>query len=118
MDSAVLKKRLSTYRTEGGRLTRVNDELLIDILKAWEVWGGSSRDFYQGLGISKQQLGCMIKKAKKLSKQGVMGDFKEIKLDSLVSATPGYAMELCWDSGRVIRFFHVDHLVDFLKKVA
>lgn len=122
MDSIVLKKRLSTYRTDGGRLTKVGDEVLVDILRAWESWTGTSKEFYQSLSLSKQQLAIMIKKGKKLLKSGNFsgGEFKEIKLDSLVSgvSTMVGVIEIVWDQGKVIRFSAVDQLVDFLKKVA
>ena len=40
MDNTTLKKRLSTYKSEGGHLKNVSDELLMDILQAWEAWMG------------------------------------------------------------------------------
>ena len=122
MDPIVLKKRLSSFRTDKGTLTKVNDDLLVDLLRAWEVWTGSAKDFYAGLGITKQQLGVFIKKAKKLAKSGNYGtgEFKEIKLDSLVTGAGSMVgpIEVSWDSGKVIRFSQVEQLVDFLKKVA
>ena len=36
MDLEVLKKKLSSFKGEGGRVTRVSDELLLEILSAWE----------------------------------------------------------------------------------
>lgn len=122
MDLAILKKRLSSFKTDGGHFTKINDDLLVDILRAWEGWTGNSKEFYQGLGLSYQQLGNVIKKGKKLSKRGNYGsgEFKEIKLDSL--AGPAGAMvgpiEVSWEKGKVIRFAQVEQLVDFLKKVA
>lgn len=123
MENVILKKRLSTFRNDKGRLVRVSDELLIDILRAWETWTGSGKDFYTGLGVSKQTLGCFIKKAKKLSREGRLadsGEFKEIALDvaSAVMPAVGGGIELAWDQGKVIRFSQVEQLVDFLKKVA
>jgi hypothetical protein len=38
MDLEILKKKLSSYRREGGRVTKVSDELLLEILGAWENW--------------------------------------------------------------------------------
>jgi hypothetical protein len=120
MDNIVLKKRLSSFRTEKGSLTRVSDDLVVDILRAWEAWTGSSKEFYQGLGLTKQQLGVVIRKGKKLSKSGRYGsgEFKEIKLDGLVSVSSSMPIEVSWDQGKVIRFSQVEVLVDFLKKVA
>ena len=122
MDNIVLKKRLSTFKTDGGRFSKVSDDLLVDILRAWESWAGNSKEFYQSLGVSKDQLAPMIKKGKKLSKKGNYGsgEFKELKLDSLVSASSTMVgpIEVSWDKGKMIRFSQVDALVDFLKKVA
>lgn len=120
MDNIVLKKRLSSFRTGKGSLTKISDDLLVDILRAWEAWTGSPKDFCQSLGVTSQQLGVVIKKGRKLSKRGHYGsgEFKEIKLDGLVSAPSTMPIEVGWDKGRVIRFSQVDELVDFLKKVA
>jgi hypothetical protein len=122
MDLSILKKRLSSFKTKGGSFTKVSDDLLVDILRAWESWAGSSKDLYQGLGIKSYQLGSFIKKGKKLSKKGNYGsgEFKELQLDTLVSGSPamGSAIEVNWDNGKVIRFSQVEQLVDFLKKVA
>ena len=118
----VLRKRLSSFRTENGRLTRISDDLLVDILRAWEAWTGSAKEFYVGLGLNKDQLAPIIKKGKKLSKSGHYGsgEFKEVKLDGLIQGGSAMAgpIEVSWDKGKVIRFSQVDALVDFLKKVA
>jgi len=53
MDSVVLKKRLSTFRSKTGQLRGISDDLVVDLLRAWESWSGSSKEFYQSLGISK-----------------------------------------------------------------
>jgi len=119
-DNIVLKKRLSSFRTDKGRLIRISDDLLVDILRAWEAWTGTAKDFCISLGLNKDQIGPMIKKAKKLAKSGAYGsgEFKEIKLDGLVGASSGMPIEVSWDKGKVIRFSQVEALVDFLKKVA
>lgn len=119
MDMIVMKKRLSTFRTEGGKLRNVSDEVLLDLLRSWESWTGKAKEFYGGLGVSKQSMANMIKKAKKLSRNGVGGEFKEINFESIVGPSSGVvAIEVSWDSGKVIRFPSVDQLIDFLKKVA
>lgn len=121
MDNGVLKKRLSSFKTEGGRFSKIGDDLLVDLLRGWEAWTGSSREFYQGLGLSRQQLGNMIRKGKRLSKSGNYGngEFKEIKLDSLIGGSSAMVgpIEVSWEQGKVIRFSQVEQLVDFLKKV-
>jgi hypothetical protein len=124
MDNAILKKRLSTFRSEKGTITKVHDELLVDILTAWESWTGTAKNFHVGLGLSKTQLGGLMGKAKKLRREGKFpeNEFKEIKVEpaeggSGFSGAP-CGIELCWDAGKVIRFSQVEQLVDFLKKVA
>ena len=120
MDLMILKKRLSTFRTDSGRIQNVSDELLLDILRAWESWTGKAKEFYVGLGLSKQSMSNMIRKAKKLSRDGAGSEFREVNIESMIGSAPGgiVAIEVAWDSGKVIRFPSVDQLIDFLKKVA
>lgn len=122
MDNAILKKRLSTFKSDSGSVTRVSDEVLIDLLRAWEQWGGTAKEFHSSLSLSKSQLGGLMGKAKKLCRDGniVLGDFKEVKLDGLLPSgtIPCSGIELTWEQGKVIRFPQVDSLIDFLKKVA
>lgn len=125
MDVAVLKKRLNTFKTGGGKITKVSDEVIMELLRAWEQWSGTSADLYRELGLSKMQMVTLIKKAKKLVKTGAVfpeSDFKEIKLDpgtgQIQELGPCQGVELIWKDGRIIRFSQVDLLVDFLKKAA
>lgn len=121
MDNAILKKRLSTFRSEGGKLTRVSDELLVDILRSWESWSGTAKDFYTDLGLSKMQLGGLMSKAKKICRDGFpQSEFKEIKVESQGTGfgVGSCCIEMSWEHGKVIRFSEVSQLVDFLKKVA
>jgi hypothetical protein len=126
MDLEILKKRISSYRTPKGRLTRVPDELLIDILMAWEQWTGPGTGFYSALGADHRKMAGLIGRAKKLKREGHFPEeaFKEIKLQespsNLTSLTSGpcQGVEILWDNGKLIRFQQVEQLVDFLKKVA
>lgn len=120
MDLMILKKRLSTFLTDKGRLKNVSDELLLDILRAWESWTGKAKEFYGGLGVSKQSMSNMIRKAKRLSRDGAGSEFKEMNIESILGLPPGGSngIEVTWEHGKVIRFPSVDHLIDFLKKVA
>jgi hypothetical protein len=121
MDLAILKKKISTYRTEKGLLRKVPDELLMEILQAWESWSGPGSGFYAELGVDHRKMASLLGKAKKLKREGhfPVEEFKEIK----VSEGPGLSgpcqgIEISWDNGKLIRFPAVDQLVEFLKKVA
>ena len=81
MDLAVLKKKLSSYKTDGGYVKNVSGDLLVEILLAWESWTGPSKGFYTGLGINGKSGARMIGEAKKLKREGFATDgFKEIKV--------------------------------------
>ena len=72
MDLTILKKKLSTFRTEKERITKVSDELLLDILKAWEEWAGPGSGFYSALGADHRKMASLIGRAKKLRREGFM----------------------------------------------
>lgn len=123
MDLEILKKRLSSYRTPKGRITRVPDELLVDLLVAWEQWTGPAAGFYSALGADHRKMAGLIGRAKKLKREGFFPEeaFKEIKVsDPLTTPTGGpcQGIEIVWDNGKLIRFQQVEYLIDFLKKVA
>ena len=124
MDLEILKKKISTFRTEGGLVRGVSDELLLEMLHAWEQWIGPAQDFARTIGLNRKAIPKLIGKAKKLKREGFpSGDFKEIHLEdasapAVGGGSPCTGIELCWNEGRVIRFPQVDQLVEFLKKVA
>lgn len=122
MDNTVLKKRLNTFKSGKGTLRQVSDEVVMEVLRSWENWPGSAADLYRDLGLSKMQMVTMIQKAKRLVKSGVVteSEFKEIQTGMIPGATvtASGSIELAWDQGKVIRFAHVEQLIDFLKKVA
>src|ERR1700677_4786635 len=95
MDNAVLKKRLNNFKSAKGYLTKVSDEVVIDVLRTWENWPGNSADLYRDLGLNKMQIVTMIQKVKRLIKNGVVteSEFREVRLpgtasDAGVSGTP------------------------------
>ena len=45
MDLEVLNKKIGTFRGEGGRVRKVSDELLMEILSAWENYKGPAKGF-------------------------------------------------------------------------
>ncbi len=115
----ILKKRLNTFKNAKGSLIGVSDDLIVDIIRSWERWTGTSKSFYQGIGVKKEQLSFLIKKGKKLFKDGKekLGPFipVEVKAPADCQKAP---MILNWDKKKSIRFYQVDHLVEFLKKAA
>ena len=124
MDLAVLKKKISSYKTSSGRLTKVPDELAYEILQAWEQWTGAASGFYSEIDVKAKKMASVIGRAKKLKREGYFADtdFKEIKLDSstgqIMEFSPCSGVEVVWDNGKIIRFSQVDLLLDFLKKAA
>ena len=121
MDLEVLKKKISTYRGDGGRVRITDDTLMLEILAEWEQWTGPAEAFCKAIGVSPKGMGSIIGRAKRLRREGFPSqDFKEIKIAGSDSAVHGpcSGLEIVWDAGKVIRFQQVDQLVDFLKKVA
>ena len=127
MDLAVLKKKISSYRTPTGKITSLPDELLGEILHAWEQWTGPSSGFYSAIGADHRKMASLIGRAKKLKREGTFDgvDFNEVVVEaedsSSAASAPvahGCCIELVWDNKRVIRFGSSELLVDFLKKAA
>jgi len=120
MDNTVLKKKLSTFKSAKGSLKGVSNDVLFELLKAWENWPGTTKEFYISIGMTKQQAARILGKAKQLSREGGFPaeEFREIQLAPTVAAGPCIGIELSWDQGKVIRFPAVEQLVDFLKKSA
>ena len=125
MDLEVLKKKISTYKGAGGRVSITSDELLIEVLLSWEQWTGPASGFCKAIGVSPKGISSIIGRAKKLRREGFPTDnFKEINFQESPSsnlslqAGPCTGVEIMWDGGKLIRFQQVEQLVDFLKKVA
>jgi hypothetical protein len=126
MELEILKKKISTFRGEGGRVRITDDSLLMEILSAWEQWTGAASGFYGAIGVSQKGISSIIGKAKKLRREGHFPaeDFKEIKVEGSMSPTatgasgPCVGIELGLTDGKVIRFPQVDQLLEFLKKAA
>jgi predicted NUDIX family NTP pyrophosphohydrolase len=126
MELEILKKKLSTYRNARDQVRNVPDELLIEVLTAWERWTGTTREFYRQIGISHAGMASMMGKAKKLKREGrvvVASEFQEVGLEMAngvngSSSTNGSSIEMVLEGGRILRFPDVEKLIDFLKKAA
>ena len=123
MELAILKKKLSTFRSETGKLMNVSDELLYEILVAWEAWTGPASGFYSAIGADHRKMAKLMGLAKRLKREGIFPseEFKEIKIsESTVGANAGpcQGMEILWDNGKLIRFAQVELLIEFLKKAS
>ena len=126
MDPSHLKKKLSVYVTDKGQLRNVSEELHYEVLCAWELWTGSSIDFYRALGFTSRQMAAFIGKAKKLKREGRFGDmgFKAVTVEELPTASSGQSVgpcglvEIVWKNGQLIRFSEVAAALDFLKKAS
>lgn len=126
MDHVTLQKKLSTYLSDKGRLHNLPDELLCEVLHAWEEWSGSAKNFYKSVGFSHRQMAGIIGKAKKLKRGGYfpVEPFTELKLEGVANKlisgemVGSHPIELEWQPGKVIRFLQVEQLVAFLKIAA
>jgi hypothetical protein len=125
MDLEILKKKISTFRTDGGHVKIKDDALFLEVLLAWEQWTGPARGFASAIGVNRNALSKLVGHAKKLRREGHFPatEFKEVKVTeatgvSGVSGVPCAGIELCNPDGRVIRFPGVDPLLEFLKKAA
>ena len=126
MDLTILKKKISSYRTPKGQVRSLPDELLGEILHAWEQWTGSANAFYSAIGTNHHKMASIMGKAKQLKREGAFDglEFTEVKVegndpDSSNPHLPvsGCHIELIWQNN-VIRFGSSDLLLDFLKKAA
>ena len=111
----------STYKSAKGTLKDVSNDVVFEVLRAWENWPGTAADLYRELGLSKMQMVTMIQKAKRLVKSGTVleSEFKEIAISGGAPQNgPCQGIELGLSDGKVIRFPAVDSLLEFLKKAA
>lgn len=121
MELEVLKKKLSTFRGEGGRVTGVSDDILLELLSCWEHWTGTSREFYKSIGLSQTGMTNMIRKAKRLKREGHSIPFEEVNIEGLTD-TNNPSPIICdievQYKDKIIRFRKVDPLIEYLKKAA
>lgn len=121
MELSVLKKKLSAFKNERGSIRNVSDDLLLEVLSAWEHWTGTAKEFYKGIGSSSTGMASMIGKAKRLKREGGAMPFQEVAIEG-VSNTDNPSSLICdievQDKNKIIRFRKVDLLIEYLKKAA
>lgn len=123
MEPSILKKRLNTFRSSSGRLQGVGREVVLEVLRAWESWPGNSAEFYRELGLKKHQLSALIREGKKVVKSGAVteSEFREIGVSAgglVPTGVSGSGIEIQVEGNRVLRFFAVDQVLEFLKKTS
>ncbi len=81
MENTKLRKQLSTFRSSKGVIKNVSNEVYFELLRAWENWPGTSKDFYSSIGVSIMQAAGILGKAKRLQRDGAFGamEFNEVK---------------------------------------
>jgi hypothetical protein len=117
----IIKRKLSSFRGEGGRVRKVSDELLLEVLSAWEQWTGTASSFYNGIGCSSKGIASILKKAKRLKREGHSAPFQEVQIAGITNTdipTPLICDIEVQDNNKIIRFRKVDLLVEYLKKAA
>lgn len=121
MELEVLKKRLSAFKGDGGRIRNVSNDMLLEVLSAWELWPGTARDFYKGIGSSKEGIASILGKAKRLKREGAAMPFQEISVTGVNGTTDPLPL-MCdievQDNNKIIRFRKVDLLIEYLKKAS
>ena len=95
MDLTVLSKKISSYRTPKGRITNLPNELLAEILHAWEQWSGAPSAFYKNLGVDFRKMGSLMGKAKQLKRDGAFDGLQVTCFRSRIWSSYGVA-SLCW----------------------
>jgi hypothetical protein len=113
MDLAILEKKISSYKTATVKLTKVPDELIMEILGNWERWTGPAAGFYSEIGVSAKKMAGIIGKGKKLKRDGFfsVSDFTELKLSDDNTQRvlgPCNGVEVLWDGGKVLSFGQID----------
>ena len=126
MDNVTLKKKLSTFLSDAGRLRNVSEEVLFELISTWEEWPGTAKDFYKSIGFSHRQIAKLLGKAKELKREGYFGKetFKEIVIENADPSSNnapknncGNLIELAWKD-KTIRFPKVTQLMEFIKKAS
>jgi hypothetical protein len=110
MELEVLKKKLSAFKGQGGRISNVSNDMLLEILASWEMYPGSARDFYKGIGSSEKGIASILGKAKRLKREGATMPFQEVSVQGITDMTNSTAISCdieVQESNKIIRFRRV-----------
>lgn len=119
MELEVLKKKLSAFKGEGGRIRNVSDDLLLEVLATWELFPGSAQNFYKGIGVSHKGIASILGKAKRLKREGASTPFNEVKIEGISDSCASITCDIeVQENNKIIRFRKVDLLIEYLKKAA
>ncbi len=122
MEYEVMRKKLDAYRKPSGQFRRVNGDLLIELLRMWEMHKGPSVEVARQLGMKSKQLGRLVQAARKIAAmtEAVDPAFHELLPQDVPEEAikGGTGIEMVWGSDKIIRFPTVDTLMDFLKKAS
>ena len=121
MELEVLRKKLSAFKGDGGRIRNVSNDMLLEVLTAWELWPGTARDFYKGIGSSEKGIASILGKAKRLKREGVSMPFQEVSVQGITDInhfTPISCDIEVEENNKIIRFRKVDLLIEYLKKAS
>jgi hypothetical protein len=70
MDIEGIKEEDQHVQSSSGRVGKLSDDLLYEVLTAWENWSGSRLSFYSAIGVSQKGFASILGKAKKLKREG------------------------------------------------
>ena len=121
MELDVLKKKLSAFKGDGGRISNVSNDMLLEILASWELWPGSSKEFYRGIGSSEKGIASILGKAKRLKREGATMPFQELSVPGVTDMANPSSISCdieVQDQNKIIRFRKVDLLIEYLKKAS
>lgn len=122
MDFEILRKKLDGYKTPGGHYKNIKGELLVELLRMWEVNTGPSTEIARQLGMKRQQLARLIREARRIASMTDAVDpaFQELQIQKPAeeSVSQSARIEVSWGTNQVIRFPTVETLIDFLKKAS
>jgi hypothetical protein len=119
----VLKKKINTFKNGKGVIRDISDSLVVEVLRSWENYTGTARSFYLSIGLTTKQFTYITEKAKKVVKGNTdkIGSFIPVAIKDTNEQERPYnkvPIILNWDRKKIIKFYSVAQLVEFLKIAA